>query len=198
MGRGKRAMMKNAIILHGGPDKDEYYDPNIPSESNSHWLPWLQKQLIVKDILAVTPEVPFAFDRNWPVWQKEVERFEIGPETILVGHSTGAGFWIKYLSIHPELNVAKVVLVAPWTDPLQEHTKNFFDDFDIDPNFVSRTKGVTVFISDDDQDDIQETVRILRQTVKDVEYTEFQGYGHFTMGSMHTAEFPELLVEALK
>src|SRR4051812_28906502 len=125
--------MKNAIILHGKPDQQQYYDPAIPSESNSHWLPWLQKQLIVKDILAVAPEVPFAFDCNWPVWQKEVERFTIGPDTVLIGHSTGAGFWIKYLSIHPELKVNKVVLVAPWLDPFQEHTKNFFDDFTIDP-----------------------------------------------------------------
>lgn len=191
--------MKNAIILHGGPSKEEYYDPSTPSESNSHWLPWLQKQLIVNDILAVTPEVPLAFDRNWSVWQKEVERFEIGPETILVGHSTGAGFWIKYLSIHPELTVDRVVLVAPWLDPFQQHTKNFFDDFEIDPTFAARTKGVTVFISDDDQHDINETVRILREKVKDVQYKEFHGYGHFCFNyNMKSQEFPELLEELLK
>ena len=42
--------MKNAIILHGGPSKKEYYDLNMPSMSNSHWLPWLQAQLLKKDI----------------------------------------------------------------------------------------------------------------------------------------------------
>lgn len=36
--------MKNAIILHGGPDKEEYYDPKARSMSNSHWIPWLQAQ----------------------------------------------------------------------------------------------------------------------------------------------------------
>jgi predicted alpha/beta hydrolase family esterase len=186
--------MKNAIILHGGPSKQEYYDPTTPSESNSHWLPWLQKQLIVKDILAVAPEVPFAFDRNWPVWQKEVERFTIGPDTTLVGHSTGAGFWIKYLSIHPELKVNKVVLVAPWLDPFQEHTKNFFDDFTIDSSLVNRTTGVTVFYSDDDQADILKTVEVVRE-IKGVKFKEFHGYGHFCFSNMKTTEFPELLEE---
>jgi len=121
--------MKNAIILHGGPSKEEYYDPDAPSMSNAHWIPWLQGQLLKHDIPTATPEVPQSFDRNWQVWNKEVERFEIGPETILIGHSTGAGFFIKYLSIHKHVNVNKVILVAPWLDPDHEHTKNFFDDF---------------------------------------------------------------------
>lgn len=31
-----------AIILHGMPDKEEYYDPANPSQSNRHRIPWLQ------------------------------------------------------------------------------------------------------------------------------------------------------------
>ncbi len=187
--------MRNAIILHGGPSEEEYYDPTTPSESNAHWLPWLQKQLLVKDISAATPEVPRSFDRNWKVWQREVERFDIGPETILVGHSTGAGFWIKYLSIHKKLKVGKVVLVAPWLDPDREHTKNFFDDFEIDPNFPARTQGVTIFNSDNDQASVQKTMQIVREKVANIAYKEFHNYGHFCFGDMKTQEFPELLQE---
>ena len=187
--------MKNAILLHGGPSKDEYYNPKYPSASNSHWFPWLQKQLLIHDIPAATPEVPFAFDRNWQTWQREVECFDIGPETILVGHSTGAGFWIKYLSINKELKVGKVVLVAPWLDPFQVRTKNFFDDFEIDPDFASRTSGVAVFYSDDDAADILKTVEIVRGKVKDLRFKEFHGYGHFCYEDTKTVEFPELLAE---
>lgn len=93
--------MKNAIILHGGPSKQEYYDPKAPSMSNAHWLPWLQAQLLKNDIAAATPEVPYAFDRDWITWNKEFERYDITLKTILVGHSTGSGFIVKYLSIHP-------------------------------------------------------------------------------------------------
>jgi hypothetical protein len=53
--------MKNAIILHGTCSKEEYYDPEHPSLSNSHWFPWLQKQLLRKDISAQTPEIPNAW-----------------------------------------------------------------------------------------------------------------------------------------
>ena len=184
--------MKNAIILHGGPDKEEYYDPAMPSQSNQHWLPWLQQQLLIHDIPTVTPEVPWSFDRNWKVWNREVERFDMGTETMLIGHSTGAGFWIKYLSIHPELQVDKVVLVAPWLDPDHEYTKDFFDDFQIDPLLVSRTKGVTIFNSDNDQASVHKTVEILREKLPDAQYKEFHNYGHFLFEDMHTHAFAEL------
>lgn len=187
--------MKNAIILHGGPSKKEYYDPKAPSMSNAHWLPWLQGQLLKADIVAATPEVPFSFDRNWEVWKAEVERFSITHESILVGHSTGAGFFVKYLSIHPDLKVDKVVLVAPWLDPDREYTKQFFDDFEIDPNLVSRTKGVTVFYSDNDQKSVLKTVDLLRKTVAGIKFKQFHSYGHFCIEDMKTTEFPELLHE---
>jgi predicted alpha/beta hydrolase family esterase len=185
--------MKNAIILHGGPDKDEYYDPKAPSMSNSHWLPWLQAQLLKADIPTATPEVPWSFDRNWKIWNREVERYDITPETILIGHSTGAGFFVKYLSINKNITVDKVVLVAPWLDPDHEHTKNFFDDFEIDPELVKRTKGITILNSDNDQGSVQKTVEILRKKVKSIRYKEFHNYGHFCYRDMKTHEFPELL-----
>lgn len=185
--------MKNAIILHGGPSKDEYYDPKAPSMSNAHWIPWLQGQLLKHDIPTATPEVPFSFNRNWEVWTREVERFDITPETLLIGHSTGGGFFIKYLSIHPEIKVGKVVLVAPWLDPDREHTKNFFDYFEIDPNLVARTEGLTIINSDNDQDSVLKTVEILRGKVKNIEYKEFHKYGHFCYEDLKTDKFPELL-----
>ena len=148
---------------------------------------------LVRDIAAAGPEVPRSFDRNWAAWQREVERFDISPDTILVGHSTGAGFWVKYLSTHPDLRVGKVFLVAPWLDPQQTHTKHFFDDFVIDPLLALRTQGTYVFYADNDQADILETVQILREQTENITYREFAGYGHFCFKDMHTNAFPELL-----
>ncbi len=105
--------MRNAILLHGKPGKEEYYDSNYPSSSNAHWFPWLQKELIKRDIAAATPEVPLAFDPQYDLWVKEVDRYKITTETILVGHSCGGGFWVRYLSEHPKVHAGKVVLVAP-------------------------------------------------------------------------------------
>ena len=188
--------MKNAIILHGKPLKEEYYDKIYPSSSNSHWLPWLQKQLLCEDIAAVTPEIPLSYKPEWERWCKEVERFEITPATILVGHSCGGGFWVRYLSEHPELKVSKVVLVAPWLDPDGDETDGMFE-FTIDPAIVSRTQSITIFHADNDMGNVQKSVAMLREQVKDVGYREFHGYGHFCFENMNAIEFPELLQEVL-
>lgn len=188
--------MKNAIILHGMPSKQEYYGPKHPSMSNSHWLPWLQGQLLKKDIAASTPEVPLSYDPQWEVWCREVERYEIGPETTLIGHSCGGGFWVRYLSEHPELKVGKVILVAPWLDPDGDETKGFFDS-QIDPRIASRTGGLIIFHSDNDMGNVQKSVVVLREKIDGLVYNEFAKYGHFTYQDMGTEEFPELLEEIL-
>lgn len=187
--------MKNAILLHGRPDKDEYYNPDVPSCSNCHWFAWLQKQLLVKDIHAQTPEVPDAWKPHYPTWQKEFERFEVTPETLLVGHSCGAGFIVRWLSEHKDTKVGKVVLVAPslgidWED------KSFFD-FQIAPNLAARTKEIVIFVSDDDRPGIQEAVKALQSAIEGVRIRQFSGYRHFTYGAMGTEKFPELLEELL-
>jgi len=188
--------MKNAIILHGLPSEKEYYSDDYPSSSNSHWLPWLQKQLMIHDIKADTPEVPFAYNPQWALFVKEVERFDITSETILVGHSMGAGFWVRYLSEHPEIFVDKVVLVAPWLNLGHEDDITFFD-FEIDPTIIEHVNELIVFISDDDHKEIQDSVAFLREKLPTATFRTFHNYGHFISQSMKTDAFPELLESIL-
>ena len=183
--------MQNAVIVHCTPTREEYYDENYPSCSNSHWVPWLQKQLLIRDIPAATPEMPDAWNPNYAVWSKEFERFDIGDETILVGHSCGSGFLLRWLSEN-QVRVGKVFLVAPWLDPQERKTVGFFD-FDLDRRLASRTKGLIVINSDNDIDEIQETVRIVLEELDDVDYREFHEYGHFCTEDLDGQAFPELL-----
>jgi len=192
--------MKNAIILHGRPDDWEYYGLEYPAQSNSHWIPWLQKQLQVKDIFTQTPEIPISFKPDYKVWEKEFERYDTGPETILVGHSCGGGFIVRWLSEHKETKVGKVVLVAPWINPgdkPESETGSFFH-FDIDPNLSERTKKTVIFRSSNDVADVLETIDILREKIKNIEIREFKNYGHFCKSDLGTEAFPELLEECLK
>lgn len=170
--------MKNAIIIHGMPGKEEYYSDKYPSASNFQWLPWLQKQLLMRDIFAVTPEMPRPFEPEYGAWKREFERHDITPETILVGHSCGAGFLVRWLSEHPDVKTDRVFLVAPWTDPDKKLATGMFD-FTIDPDLASRTAGATVYISDDDDTDIHDSVKVITESVKDVQVREFTGRGHF-------------------
>lgn len=187
--------MKTAVIIHGMPDKEEYYDVNRPASSNCHWLPWIQKQLLLKNIVAQTPEMPVPYEPEYNAWKKVFEGFEINEDTILVGHSCGGGFIVRYLSEN-NIKVGKVVLVAPWIDP-----DNFLDtgmfDFVIDPEIVSKTKGVTIFESTDDMDEVQKSIEIIKQKTQGIKVVTFKDYGHFCYSDMNTDKFPELLEEAL-
>lgn len=189
----------NAILVPGRPDEDEHYDPTYPSNSEEHWFSWLKRQLILKDIHAVSIEPPFPFRPRYQEWKKEFERFDIEPDTILVGHSCGGGFLVRWLSENKDNEVGKVVLVAPWLNPENNpvsDTADFFE-FEIDPDLVSRTAGVTIFNSDNDQSTIHKSVQIIREQIRGIEYKEFHDYGHFCKENMNTVEFPELLAELI-
>lgn len=190
--------MKNAIIVHGMPPKEEYYNPDSAAGGNFHWLPWLQKQLIIRDIKADNPSIPHSYAPTYENYCREFERFDITPETILVGHSNGAGFLVKWLSEHKDVKVGKVVLVAPWMDPEGELESGMYKDVYIDTDLVSRTKGVVIFHGDNDEEDIQVTVAELLESVRNIQYREFSGYGHFIPSDMPSPEFHELLEEILK
>lgn len=192
--------MKNAILVPGRPDKEEYYNPKYPTNSNNHWFPWLSKQLQINDVFTVAIELPEPWKPRYDVWKKELERFDITPETILIGHSCGGGFLVRWLSENTNKKVGKVVLVAPWLNPENNplsDTADFFD-FEIEKDLVRNTRGITLFNSDNDQTTIQESVEIIRNKVRDIEYKEFHNYGHFCLSDMKVEEFPELLEECLR
>jgi len=190
--------MTNAIIVHGTCNEQEYRSSDYPSLSNSHWLPWLQKQLLIRDIAAATPEIPGAYMPEYAAWAREFERFDITPETVLIGHSCGGGFLVRWLSEHPDVRVGKVVLVAPWLDPEKDKGQdNDFFDFHMDPKLVKRTGGVTIFNSDDDDVTIHTSVSRIMDAIPGIKLTEFHEKGHFCFEDLDTDAFPELLDEIL-
>ncbi len=185
-------IQKSALIIHGAPNADECFDPGVPSPSNHHWLPWLQKQLIVRGYEAHTPEIPYPYEPHYPTWKREFERYSLNHETILVGHSCGGGFLVRWLSENPSVVVGKVLLVAPWIDIERSRTTDFFD-FHIDPAIATRTKGLMLFNSSNDGPNIHTSVERILAIVHHIQYREFQNYGHFCVEDMKRIEFPELL-----
>lgn len=198
---GIEETMKNAILVHGWVSKQEYYDEKYPTASNFHWFPWLTKQLMIRDIHTVAVEMPNGFYPQYAVWKREFERFDITSETVLVGHSCGGGFLVRWLS-ETDQKVGRVVLVAPWIgynvksiDYLakgEEFDHTFFE-FSLDADLVKKTDGVTIIASRDDKGGVQESVAELREKLHDVDYIEFADKGHFTLRSLGGEAFPELL-----
>ncbi len=182
--------MKNAIILHGMPSREEYLDPETTSPSNSHWIPWIQKQLLIKGYSAQTPELPDPFNPQYEAWKRVFELFPITTETVLIGHSCGAGFLVRWLSENKE-TVGKVILVAPWIDTSKELENGFFD-FDIDTEMGSRAESITILVSQDDHEEILSSVERLKD-IKNISIERLEGMGHFTSEDMSSNEFPALL-----
>lgn len=189
--------MKTAIILHGMPRKEDYLNPNVDSESNSNWIPWLQQQLNVRGILTQTPEMPEPYNPNYEKYVEVFKQFKLNEDTMLIGHSCGAGFILKYLSEN-NIKVGKVVLVAPWINAGREADITMFDSLRLDENLVLKTKGVAIFESSDDEQDVMDSVEVIKNSVKNIKVTTFENYGHFCFGDMKTRAFPELLDEVLK
>jgi len=185
--------MKTAIILHGMPDKEDYFNPKGDAESNCHWLPWIQRQLIVNGILAQTPEMPEPYTPDYKKWSCVFNQFKVGEQTDLIGHSCGAGFLLRWLSENKKLSVGKLILVAPWIDTTNElGDDNKFFDFEIDPELVQRTKGIYLLNSSDDDSVIHKSVEAIMQKLPGAQLSELKDKGHFNFSGMGTREFPEL------
>ncbi len=183
--------MKQVILIHGSPDEKEFYDPSVVSPSNNQWFPWIQRQLSLKDILSQALEFPKPYDPIYEEWVKVIENFIIDKDTILVGHSCGGGFLLRYLSEHPDLKPQKVILVAPWLDPLHELPTNFFD-FEIDPSLPSRTE-LHIFISSDDHEGVLKSFEMIKEKIPNAIIHEFKDKGHFVISDLKGEAFPELL-----
>ena len=189
--------MKKVLLFHGTTNAAEYYSCTYPSLSNSHWFPWLQKELLIHKIEAHTPEVFEAYKIRYDKWLREAERYTIDSDTTLVGHSCGGGFLVRFLSENKNLKVDKVIMVAPWINTDNVRKTDMFH-CEIDPLLSERAKKVIVFYSDNDMPTINKTIKKLRSTLQNVEFREFKGYGHFCYGDLKTGAFPELLEEILR
>lgn len=181
--------MQTAIILHGMPEEAAYKDATKEAQSNCHWLPWLQQQLVAEGILAQTPELPCAYKPDYEQWKNVFEQFVVNEDSILVGHSCGAGFLVRWLSEGASA-VDTLVLVAPWMDPHQ--TLPGFFDFKIEKTVPERVGSIHIFISDDDDEEMHEAVRQITEAWPAAVAHRLTGQGHFTLTDMGTRVFPEL------
>lgn len=179
--------------MHGMPGEDEYFDEKHPSPSNSHWIPWLQKRLLVLGHDVQTPEVKDAYRPSFGAWRTEFERhLAEGEPMSFVGHSCGAGFLVRWLSEHPDVRAAKVALVAPWLDPMRSETTDFFD-FEIDETLTQRVGELHLFNSTDDAQSIQQSVAMILDKLSETVVHEYSDFGHFCFEDMESQEFPDLL-----
>lgn len=183
--------MKNAYILHGCCERDEYFSNAYPSPSNSHWIPWLQKQLLMKGYNCQTPDMPVPYAPVYEDWVAIFESLAIDENTTLVGHSCGCGFFLKWLN-KSGARIDKLLMIAPWIDP-ERYLGNFLQ-CRLKPDLMDRINEIHVFYSEDEPvAGVKETVDMVMQGYPVAKLHKFTNHGHFCLSEMGTDQFPELL-----
>lgn len=171
------------------PSKEEYVAQGN-SAATQHWFPWLKEQLDSTGVRAELPEMPEPFEPDYKKWKEVFERFPVSEDTLLVGHSCGAGFLLRWLSEHKDAKAGKLALVAPWVDIDGRSAPKMFTGYSADLALPARLGGMAMFASDDDDEEELETFKLLKSQFPDMTLFEFSGRGHFT--GLENSVFPEL------
>lgn len=177
--------MKQVILIHGAPYKDEFYKPENQTPSNAFWFPWLQKQMAMRDVLCQSLEFPRPYDPIYADWVSVFEQMKIDEETTPIGHSCGGGFLLRYLSENKNLKPRQVILVAPWIDPEHQLSTPFFD-FEIDSTLPDRT-ALHILMSSDDEEQLS-SFAIIQEKLPSAIYHRYTDREHFCKN-----EIPEVL-----
>lgn len=182
---------RNCIIVHGCPsDPEKAMDPERRTY-NKHWMPWLQRELIAQGIPTEIPLMPNPWAPNYEAFKTAFEKYTIDEGTILVGHSCGCAFLVRWLG-ETKRKIAKLILVAPWKIPDEgdEGRKKFYL-YPIDELIPSRVGEIVIFTSNNEEDDGKESVKLFHDALGG-KIIELQNHGHYCLDDMGTEEFPEL------
>jgi predicted alpha/beta hydrolase family esterase len=185
--------MNDVLLIHGKPSEEEYRDLSGPSPSNRHWLPWLQHALLAHGRMTQTPEMPEPYEPQYEEWKKTFEQFSLHENTIIVGHSCGAGFILRWLSENTGQKLKKIILVAPSLGLDWEHRG--FMDFNIKQSIEANVGEIIIFVAKNDRPGIQKAADIIATKLPKSSTRLFDTGGHFTYSGLGREEFPELLEE---
>lgn len=184
--------MKNVIIIHGcssTPEESKEYS------ENKHWMPWIREQLIARGIPTTTPLLPESWSPDYEKWRTEFEKQDISEQTILIGHSCGSAFLVRWLG-DSKRKIDKLILIAPWKIGTSSDAKKKFYDYPIDETIKQRVNKIIMFTADNEHPDGKKSLEMFKNALGG-KVIELNGRGHYTYEEMKTEEFPELLAEVV-
>lgn len=188
---------KNCIVTPGFPASVEISSNPATRTFDKHWIPHFNKKLSESGIQSETAELPEAWYPKYDKLKDAFEKYTINENTILIGHSGGTAFLVRWLG-DSKRKIAKLILVAPWKiaekgDTLREE----LFAFTIDEEIKARVNEIVFFTSDNEQSEGKDSLKIYQQALGG-EVIELAGHGHYILAHMGTEEFPELLEVASK
>lgn len=190
----------NCIIIHGCPSNAEKAMNPKTRTYDKHWIPWTKQQLISKGIKVEIPLMPEPWYPNYNKFKKEFEKYKVDENTVLIGHSCGCTFLVRWLG-ESKKQISKLILVAPWkvsnniTDESYKFKKIFYD-YQIDKHIKERVGKIVMFTADNEEEDGKKGLKMYYKALGG-KVIELKGYGHYTLDDMGKEEFPELIKEIL-
>ncbi|MEK7613419.1 MAG: alpha/beta hydrolase [Patescibacteria group bacterium] len=185
--------MKKVFILHGCPS----FEKEGPEQTYAkHWMPWIERELIERGYEVVRPMMPEPWAPKYAAFKEEFEKNEIPDDAILIGHSCGAAFLVRWLG-DTKHKASQLILVAPWKIPDEGDVgRQKYYGYDIDKTIPSRVPNIVMFTSDTEEEEGKESVKIFHEALGG-KLIELKNKGHYKLGEMGGEEFPELLEEIL-
>jgi len=185
----------NCIIVHGSPSRDKRNDADYIAENNKHWMPWLKENLNEKDINVEIPLMPKPWNPDYNEWKQEFEKLEINENSILIGHSAGGAFLVRWLG-ETEKKIKKLILVAASKETTKriERIKEFCN-FNVNNKIKELVREIIIFVSNDEEETIK-SADIYEKELNG-KLIRLENKGHFCKSDGVT-EFPELLNKILE
>lgn len=192
-----KSKSKPHVILLHGQDSKKKLDRTTP-QNEDHWFEWLKTELEKHNFKVDNPLIPHNWEKGFDGWEAEIDKIEITSNTILVGHSSGTAFWIKWLQKHKKL-VKALFLIAPFKinpGETKKFTPSIIDlgTFDFDPILPSLIKnGTVIFTSENDR--YREFHHLPEfKTALNAKIIPLPNRGHFDLKDFpQNNQFPELL-----
>lgn len=178
------------LIVHGCPMSA---DSVLPHEKR--WMNWLQVKLKEKGRNAIAPDMPIPWEPQYKDWKEEFEKFPITENSMLIGHSCGGAFLVRWL-LDTRKKVKKLILVAPAKVPEESDKRKDLYNFELPQNASNIADEIVIFISND-KEHLMKSFELYKVSLKP-RVIRLENKGHFLIFTMGTNEFPELLEEVLK
>lgn len=160
---------------------------------DKHWIPWIKRELSARGIKTETPLMPNPWAPDYNTFKKEFEKYPVSEHTVLIGHSCGCAFLVRWLG-ESKRKINMLILVAPWKKPGKNKIRRAFYEYPIDKTIKSRVQKIVLFTSDDEEESGRKSLKLFYKAFGGKIIT-LKGRGHYTMGDMGTDAFPELLKE---
>ncbi len=183
---------KQILIIHGGTVFDSYDDYlnylrqyKIESLADLHFKDWKSQleESLADQFEVIRPSMPCKRNAKYLEWVIWLEKFFpfLSDDIVLIGHSLGGTFWLKYLAENDfPVKISQLHLVAAAITETNEPLGDFALPEDLG-NVARQVKEVFLYYSKDDSVVPFSDLEVIAKKLPQAKQVIFDDRGHFRM-----------------